>query len=328
MKPALVVLGAWLAVAPGQAVTASKEPLTDGKGQVVFEARRILVDADSCPRRPGRIVQGPAVRPDGDGFRVAFALDVPDDVLVRVVDAQGRVVRRLGCGVIGPSAPEPFQKDTLRQEIAWDGKDQAGRPAPPGCRVQVAVGLTPRFERFVGYDPAQLLSRIIWLEVDPQGRLYVQVGAGRKTDPGILRFSREGAYVDMVYPSNPRTLEAIGKRLEEVWPFVVEYEGETMPHRPRSWPTFVPYRSDALIPFPMRIAGDGTAYVAEMTTGYPGWAADREPFRLFTAHVDRFWFLQMVPLMYSMGPFAIDDKGCGYLATSTAEKCTGTYPPV
>ncbi len=27
----------------------------------------------------------------------------------------------------------------------------------------------------------------------------------------------------------------------------------------------------------------------------------------------------MTPLMYSMGPFAIDEEGCGYIVTSTAE---------
>jgi len=196
-----------------------------------------------------------------------------------------------------------------------------------GCRVEVSVGLTPRFVRFVGYDPGQLLKRIIWLEVDPQGRVYVQLGTGRKIDPVILRFSREGQYLDMVYPSNPQSLAADGKRIEEVWPFVAYYEGEAIPHRPRSWPTFVPYRADSLIPFPMRIGGDGTVYFAEATTGYPAWASKGELFRLFTTHVDRFWFLQTMPLMYSVGPFAIDDRGCGYIVTSTADRCTGTYPP-
>jgi hypothetical protein len=304
-----------------------REPLTDANGRVLFEARRVILDGDSYPRQPARIVEGPVVERGSEGIQIRFALDRVDDVMVRVLDARGSVVRTLACGVLGGNAPAPFQKGSLRQAIPWDGKDLEGNPAPAGCRIQLAVGLDPRFQRFVGYGPEQLLRQIVWLEVDPQGRLYVQVGTGRKTDRTMLRFNREGRYVDMVYPSNPETLKALGKRIEDVWPFTAWYEGEAIPHRPRSWPSFVPYSADPLIPFPMRIAADGTVYFAESTTGFPRWATGAEPFRLFTTHVDRFWFLEMMPLMYSMGPFAIDDKGFGYIATSTAELCTGHYPP-
>jgi hypothetical protein len=304
-----------------------REPLLNSQGEVIFEARNVILDSDAYPRPAGRLVEGPTIHRDGDGFQIRFALDQPDDVLVRIVDEQGRVLRTLGCGVLGANAPEPFQKEALQQSVRWDGRDDRGRSVPDGSRVQVAVGLSPKFEQFVGHDPGQLLSQIIWMEVDPQGRLYVQVGSGRKTDPQILRLDREGEYVDMVYPPSPESLKKMGKTIDEVWPFVARYNGEAIPHRPRSWPTFVPYRADALIPFPMRIAGDGTVYIAEATTGYPKWASDGELFRLFTTHVDHFWFLELMPLMYSIGPFAIDDQGHGYIVTSTGDRATGTYPP-
>jgi len=335
MSKALISL-LWLApasflFAEGRPVADSRAPLQDAKG-VVAEGRRIILDADSYPRAAGRLVEGPTVRRDGANVVISFALDRFDDMALRVVDDRGRVVRRLGCGVLGPNAPEPFQRDSLRQEIIWDGKDSEGNSTldtrHSSLRIELAVGLTPRFERFVGYDPAQLLDRIIWLETDPQGRLYTQIGTGRKTDPVILRFDRDGNYQEMLYPSNPKTLAATGRKLEEVWPFTTRYDGEVIPHRPRSWPTFVPYRADPLLPFPMRIAGDGTVWIAETTTGYPAWAGRGEPFRLFTTRVDRFWFLETLPVMYSLGPFAIDGKGFGYLATSTSPFCTGTYPPV
>ena len=327
MRNILTVIGLCLWASQVVAGTTDREPLLDRHGRAVFEGRRILLDSDSYPRTSGKIVSGPMLTRDAGRFQVRFEIDKPDDVLLRVVDRQGKVLRMLGCGLLGPNAPEPFVKDTLRQAVDWDGKDREGHPVPAGCQVQLAVGLKPRFVRFVGHDPGQLLGKVIWLEVDPQGRLYVQLGTGRKIDPVILRFSREGEYLDMVYPSSPQVLAASGKRIEDVWPFVTWYEGEAIPHRPRSWPTFVPYRADSLIPFPMRIASDGTVYFAEATTGYPRWASKGELFRLFTTHVDRFWFLQTMPLMYSIGPFAIDGRGYGYLVTSTAEKCTGTYPP-
>ncbi|MGI6416787.1 MAG: hypothetical protein ACOX1P_14035 [Thermoguttaceae bacterium] len=327
MSPIGLVLGLALAVAQSEPVAAGREPLIDTQGNVTFEGRRIILDTDSYPRRAGRIIEGPTIRREGEELRIGFALDRPDDVLVRIVDAGGKAVRTLACGVLGPNAPEPFQKDTLQQTIRWDGKDRDGKAAPAECRVQVAVGLSPCFDRFVGHNPGQLLSRIAWLEVDPQGRLYVQLATGRKADRTILRFDREGNYLDMVYPSNPETLASLGKKIEEVWPFVAWYEGEAIPHRPRSWPSFSPYSADPMIPYPMRITSEGDVYFAESTTGYPRWASKGELFRLFKTHVDRFWFLEMTPLMYSMGPFAIDEEGCGYIVTSTAEYCTGTYPP-
>ena len=272
----LLLAGFPLGEAPAPSPLETRGALTDTKGRVLFEARRIILDADSCPRRPAKIVEGPSVAREGDRWLIRFQLDEYDDVLLRVVDAQGTVVRTLGCGVLGPNAPPPFQKSSLRQSIAWDGTDCKGEEAPGNCSAQLSVGLAPRFGGFLGHDPAQLQKRIIGLEVDPRGRVYVQLAAGRKSDPEILRFSREGEYLDMVYPPSPQALAATGKRIEDVWPYVSWYEGEPIPHRPRSWPTFVPYRADASIPIPMCIADDGTVYVAESTTGYPRWAGRGE----------------------------------------------------
>jgi hypothetical protein len=304
----------------------SREPLLDRKGNPAFEGRRILLASDTYPRTPARFTEPPVLRRTGEEIRIHFAIDQPDDVLVRVVDGGGRQLRMLAGGVLGENAPEPFQPGSLRQELVWDGRDADGHPAPPDCRIEVSLGLSPRLDGFVRHDPAQLLSRLVWLEVDPKGRVYAQVGTGRKTDRTMLRFDREGNYVDMPYPSNPATLASLGKRIDDVWPFVARFDGLTVPHRPRSWPSFAPYSSDWSIPYPMRIASDGTVYFAESTTGFPHWSAGDEPLRVFTTHMDRFWFLEMMPLMWSMGPLAIDERGFGYVATSTADRCTGTYP--
>ena len=188
-----VFVGVVLAAGPAPSAPQNGRPLTDARGRVVFEGRRIILDSDSYPREFGRVVEGPTVNRRGDQW---WVIALFDDVLVRVLDAWGDVVRTLGCGVLGENAPAPFQKNTLRQTLVWNGHDADGKPAPANCRVEVSVGLAPRFERFIGHDPAQLLKRIIWLEVDPRGRVYVQVAAGRKSDPTILRFSREGEYLD------------------------------------------------------------------------------------------------------------------------------------
>ncbi len=203
MSPIGLVLGLALAVAQSEPVAAGREPLIDTQGNVTFEGRRIILDTDSYPRRAGRIIEGPTIRREGEELRIGFALDRPDDVLVRIVDAGGKAVRTLACGVLGPNAPEPFQKDTLQQTIRWDGKDRDGKAAPAECRVQVAVGLSPCFDRFVGHNPGQLLSRIARLESIRRAR---PAGDGPQSRPDYPAFRSGGNYLDMVYlnPGNAR----------------------------------------------------------------------------------------------------------------------------
>jgi hypothetical protein len=47
---------------------------------------------------------------------------------VAVLAADGALVRHLAAGMLGPNAPAPFKKDSLAQEILWDGKDDLGVP--------------------------------------------------------------------------------------------------------------------------------------------------------------------------------------------------------
>jgi hypothetical protein len=63
----------------------SREALTDTQGRILFEARRIILDADSCPRQPAEIVEGPNVASDRDNWLIRFQLDNYDDVLLRIV---------------------------------------------------------------------------------------------------------------------------------------------------------------------------------------------------------------------------------------------------
>lgn len=303
-----------------------REPLTTDKGVTVREGRRILLDDESYPRKSGRLAAEPSVVKLAEGFEIRFALDAPDDVLVRVVDAEGATIRSLACGVLGSNAPLPFVAGSLAQAIRWDGRDALGRPAPEGCRVEVSVGLEPRFDSFIAHDPAQLLGEVVGLETDARGRVYVQLGTTRKTDPVMLRFTREGHYADMVYPSSLDALRASGRSLEQVWPYTTAYDGMVFPHRPRSWMQYAPYRADQRVGFPMRIDSEGTAWFAEASAGYPNWAAELEPFRLFHTPTEPFWFLETFILTLPVGPFAIDDKGCGYVATSPASTITGIYP--
>ncbi len=66
-----------------------------------------------------------------------------------VVKGRGLVVRHLASGVLGPNAPPPFQKNSLKQTLVWDGKDDLGEDhrEPGKLVVRVSLGLKPEIER-------------------------------------------------------------------------------------------------------------------------------------------------------------------------------------
>ena len=66
----------------------------------------------------------PAVKKVGeDKYEITFAVKGGCDVAVSIVDADGKVVRHLGAGVLGPNAPAPFQKGSWKQTLYWNGKN-------------------------------------------------------------------------------------------------------------------------------------------------------------------------------------------------------------
>ena len=316
---AVNLLRSLVAITGGEAARQPRDTLTLG-GKEVYEGRRILLDEDSYPRSAAKLVEGPTARREGDKIKIAFALDNPDDVLVRVLDARGRSVRNLACGVLGKNAPEPFQKGSLRQEIVWDGKAVHGEPAGPGWKIQVAVGLTPRFDGFVAHDPEQLLTHVCGLEVDGKGRVYVSLFTERRGDTEVRRYDRQGTYLETVYPPNPHHLQG---KLEDVFAHYDYVDAQAVPRRRGAWPFFIyKYHSGHEAnpidyPFPLRITPDGRAYIAEIVTAHsgltPSEVAAIKPVksRIFAVELDPFWFLKRMSM--GAGAWAVDDKGYAYL---------------
>jgi hypothetical protein len=197
-------------------------PVGEGRGKLLF-------DSDSYPRERATLKDGPTVTAQDGVFRIAFAVSSFDDVMVRITDAGGKSLRELGCGVLGSNAPEPFQKNSLVQSVAWDGKDKDGKAVTGDWRVEVGVGLQPAFEKFLGHDPAQLTPYLKGLSIDRQGRVYAALSNAPRADPAILRFDRDGNYIDMVYPSNPGQLKAMNKKMADVYSHVETIEGHEVP---------------------------------------------------------------------------------------------------
>jgi len=152
----------------------------------------------------------PAVAKDGDKWVITFAAKAACDATVAVVDKDGNVVRHLVSGMLGKTAPEPFAKDSLAQKLEWDGNDDAGKPAPRGCRVRVSLGMKPEFVRMLYQKEQGLDARgPLGLAVDKDGLLYIKEGdtyirdnglAGALQKLNIKVFDGDGAYVRTLSP--------------------------------------------------------------------------------------------------------------------------------
>src|SRR4051812_10941532 len=68
----------------------------------------------------------PTLAREGDRVTIRFASKAFCDATVAIEDSKGRIVRHLASGVLGANAPEPFEKNALKQNIVWDGKNDQG----------------------------------------------------------------------------------------------------------------------------------------------------------------------------------------------------------
>ena len=160
-------MGACVMVAVGMAAAADRPTrAVSGTYEAPLDIRR-----SSTARLIGR----PTVTRAKDGARVRFEVSAPVDVEVAVLDKTGRPIRHVAAGLLGANAPEPFRKGSLKQDLLWDRRDDAGRPVPDGSkpyRVRVRVGATPKLEKHLGRDP-DTMQHIIGLAVGDKGEVYV-----------------------------------------------------------------------------------------------------------------------------------------------------------
>ena len=73
-----------------------------------------------------QFAERPKVMRAGDAIMVSFTSKGLCDVTVAVEDAEGKIIRHLVSGVLGPNAPAPLQKNSKKQAVPWDGKDEQG----------------------------------------------------------------------------------------------------------------------------------------------------------------------------------------------------------
>jgi hypothetical protein len=161
------------------------------------------VEAGAETRAKVAFAKPPTVAKVAEQWRVAFEVSGPTDVEVAVLDGGGKVVRHLAAGVLGaPNPPPEPLKPGLSQTLAWDGRDDFGKPAGNGpFKVRVRAGTGVSFSRLLGADPYNF-GRVVSSAADEDGDLYV-LGFGGLLNQGhmVLRvFDKDGRYLREILP--------------------------------------------------------------------------------------------------------------------------------
>ena len=150
----------------------------------------------------------PSVKAEGDKVTISFTSKGFCDATVAIEDGAGKITRHLVSGVLGPNAPEPFAKNSLKQTLIWDGKDDQGAYVDDknGCVVRVSLGLNPRFERTLFWHPGKPSAQGSYsgysgqrLAIAPAPEGVYVYDSGHGVDH-VRLFGRDGRYVRTVYP--------------------------------------------------------------------------------------------------------------------------------
>lgn len=150
----------------------------------------------------------PAIERDGDRFTITFETKALCDVTVAIEDTEGNILRHLACGVLGEHAPEPFQWNSRKQALVWDGKNDKGAYVDDlnAARVRVSLGLKAAYEKALFESPHKRIgSYAPNICATPEG---VYVGEGNTVDT-VRLFDHDGNYVRMVYPFPTAKLEGV-----------------------------------------------------------------------------------------------------------------------
>ncbi|MCG3180530.1 MAG: hypothetical protein BIFFINMI_02892 [Phycisphaerae bacterium] len=200
----------------------------------------------------------PVVSKSGGKTRISFAVTAPTDVEVAVLDSAGRVVRHLAAGMLGGrDAPPPPLVPGLRQEIDWDLRTDAGKPAQGGpFRIQVRLGLGVKFDGFIGENRFHI-GAPYGVATDDAGNVYLcTASTGNKGPDGaayLLKFDRSGKYIRTLMPM-PADLAA--DRVKGFDPIPAP-GGYIVPRNVRdTWPVFYPGGQPGALA--ARVSADGT----------------------------------------------------------------------
>ncbi len=190
----------------------------------------------------------------GNALKISFTSSAATDVEVAILDAGGQVVRHLAAGLLGRSAPAPFTKDALAQEVVWDMRDDVGKPAVGGpFKVRVRLGVKPRLDNILGRNDNLLSGGICALTVSPKGEIFVLLADAFRGRSEMRVLDSSGKYLRTIMPyaanTPPERTKPLGHLIIDgrrqpmvfngqghtVYPLVAGLRGQTMAWHPQGY---------------------------------------------------------------------------------------------
>ncbi len=210
-----------------------------GRGFVIAAAVAVLCLRYSCAasdldefkikrEQVFEFARKPSVSRQGDRVTISFETKAACDVAVAIEAADGKIVRHLACGVLGPNAPAPFQKGSLAQTLAWDGKNDQGEyiDDKEGLAVRVSLGLNAKFEKNLFWEPKRRHGREAPLFQATAEGVYVYDGGNARDF--VELYDHDGNYVRTIYPFPADKIEKVLGLPRTTYP----QDGLTLPVKP------------------------------------------------------------------------------------------------
>ena len=223
--------------------------------------------------KPPAFAAKPAAKAEGDQVRIEFAAEKATDVAVEILDGQGKVVRHLAAGLLGPDAPEPLEKGKLAQSLLWDRKDDDGKPAAGPCKVRVGLGLGVKHAGEYG-GGSQPIEGLPWdgrnidnmkaIACGPDGTVYMRGGffdSMRDRHPHLVALDKDGNYLREIYPPP-------AKLVPEKTPGMATVklaDGSIIPQVGSWWDLFIPAMTTTK---QMAVTPDGHLLIATVAPDY------------------------------------------------------------
>jgi hypothetical protein len=191
---------------------------------VSYPENKPLIASTRLSRKAGLAVsfkRKPKVAGSGKDTRVSFEVSVATDVAVAVLNSKGKIVRHLAAGMLGSNPPPPFKKDSLSQELTWDGQDDFGQVQPAGAyKIRVSVGLKATLDHKIpivkDYWSSDKTPTDKGLDIDnmPQPKIGKSLGHFSRGTMNYLSVDRntEELYVQTCMVYDGRT----GKKLRDI----------------------------------------------------------------------------------------------------------------
>lgn len=143
----------------------------------------------------------PSISKEGNNYQITFETNAYCDVTVVAENKDtGKIARHLISGVLGGNAPSPLQKNSTRQVLIFDGKDDNGRYLDPveNYHIRVSLGLSPKFNKTLFDFPTRRhsIERQLLAEVNEGVLVY----DGGNNIESVKLYNHSGEYVKTIYP--------------------------------------------------------------------------------------------------------------------------------